>query len=280
VTIWPDLRYIGPPNGYGGIYAKRYIAIHNTSNDANAVGEATYALRRLDKISSHYYVDSGQIVQSLDTKYGANHAGSAQGNRHAVSYEITGVNGWSRQQWLSNVAWPLLWRQVARDCREFNIPAETLTVPQMRAGTPGGIVTHKQMGEAWGGTDHTDPGPNFPMDHLLAGVRAELDPTPEGILNMGMMMIARDKESGQHWLCDGMKRRPIPESSIKDYKHLGSVGALSVWIGTSPEAPNSIWPNVSDLMGLPVSNGSDDPNLSVIKEAVTQVLNNTSLTVG
>ncbi len=281
MTLWPDIPFIGPPRSYSSAtYAKRYIAIHNTANDATAVQEATYAMRRTDSVSSHYYQDNVRIVQSLDTKFGAFHAGSSTGNRHAVSYEITGVNSWTRAQWLSNVAWPLLWRQIARDCREFAIPAQTLTIAQMRAGSPGGIVTHKQMGEAWGGTDHTDPGPNFPMDYLISGVRAALNPTPERILNMGMMMIARDKANGQHWLCDGLTRRKIAESQIKDLKYLGGLGALSVWIGTSPEAPNSVWPDVSDLMGIPVPESGEGPDAAVIRAVVTDVLNDTSLTVG
>jgi N-acetyl-anhydromuramyl-L-alanine amidase AmpD len=282
VTLWPDIPYIGPPASFSSsTYAKRYIAIHNTSNDATAVAEATYARRRTDSISSHYYCDVTRVVQSLDTKFGAFHAGSATGNRHAVSYEITGVNSWTRQQWLNNVNWALLCRQIARDCRGFNILAQPLTIAQMRAGTPSGIVTHKQMGEAWGGTDHTDPGPNFPMDHLLAGVRAELSPTPERIMDMGMMMIARDVESGQHWLCDGMTRRKVSPDEVVQLKFLSGIGALSVWLGKTVDAPNSIWPGVSDLLGLPVEeSGGDGPDAALIRAVVTDVLNDTALTVG
>jgi hypothetical protein len=278
VTIWPDIPYSGPPLGYNATsYPKRYIAIHNTSNDASAFGEASYAKRRPDKVSSHYYVDSVSLVQSLDTRLGANHAGSSTGNRHAVSYEITGVNSWSRSAWIGNVAWKLLWRQCARDCKQFGIPADWLSNSQMRAGTPGGFVTHLQMSQVWGGSDHTDPGPNFPMDYLLAGVRAELDPTPERIFDMGMMMIAKDSTTGQHWLCDGMTRRKIAADDVGHYKYLASLGALSVWTGTPKEAPDSIWPNVSDLLGLPVvSGGSDAAAINVI---VRQALNDTTLTV-
>lgn len=280
--IYSDIPYIGPPNGYNAVpYPKRYIAIHNTANDASDAAEATYAKRRPDKVSSHYYVDSNSITQSLDTKLGANHAGSATGNRYAISYEITGVNAWTRQQWLNNVAWPLLWRQAARDCKEHSIPAQWLTNAQMRAGTPGGFVTHLQMGQVWGGTDHTDPGPNFPMDHLIAGVRAMLVPTPERIFAVGMMMIARDAQSGQHWLCDGMKRRKIEASQVKDYKYLGSIGALSVWTGTTSSVPDSVWPNVSDMLGLPIDETPGDlPDDARIRRIVTEVLNDTSLTVG
>jgi hypothetical protein len=173
---YPDIPYDGPPKSYGKTsYPKRYIAIHNTSNDATDTGEADYAQRRTDGTSSHYYVDANSITQSLTTELGANHAGSTTGNRHAISYEITGVNGWSRARWMSSVAWSLLARQIARDCRKHGIVPQLLTVAQMQDGKATGIVTHDLMRRAWHGTTHTDPGPNFPLDHLLALVKAELD---------------------------------------------------------------------------------------------------------
>lgn len=172
---YPDVRFDGPPNVYNDTpYDKRYVAIHNTSNDASDAAEADYAQRRTDA-SSHYYVDHDSITQSLRTEYGAAHAGSSTGNRHAIAYEITGSNGKSRTWWLANVAWPLLARQIARDCRKHSIDPKVLTVAQMRDGKTTGIVTHDLMRRAWGGTTHTDPGPAFPMDYLIALVRAELD---------------------------------------------------------------------------------------------------------
>ncbi|MEV0267728.1 peptidoglycan recognition family protein [Hamadaea sp. NPDC050747] len=173
---YPDIRWDGPPGAYNSTsYPKRYVAIHNTSNDASDTAEANYAETRPDHISSHYYVDVDSITQSLRTEYGANHAGSTTGNRHAIAYEITGTNGKSRAWWLANVAWAVLARQIARDCRKWGIPARLLTVAQMRDGKTKGIVTHDLMRQAWGGTTHTDPGPGFPIDHLLALVRAELE---------------------------------------------------------------------------------------------------------
>lgn len=173
---YADVRFDGPPRAYNATsYAKRYIAIHNTSNDATDTGEADYGQARTDGTSSHYYVDADSITQSLRTEYGANHAGSTTGNRYAISYEITGTNGKSRAWWLDNVAWAVLARQIARDCRKWSIPAVLLTTAQMKDGTTKGIVTHDLMRQAWGGTTHTDPGANFPLDHLLALVRAELD---------------------------------------------------------------------------------------------------------
>lgn len=168
--------YQGPARNYGASAgSKRYVAIHDTSNDASAKDEMSYAKRRTDSVSSHYYADGNSVIQALDTDLVAWHAGSSTGNARAIAYEITGVNGWTRAQWLARVAWPLLARQIAKDCREHDIEPRILTVAQMQDGRSTGLVTHDLMRRAWGGTDHTDPGPNFPMDHLLDLVRAELN---------------------------------------------------------------------------------------------------------
>src|SRR5687767_970607 len=84
---------------------KWYLTIHNTSNDASARDEASYAQRRTDGVGSHYYCDDVEVLQSNDTDLCVGHVGSTQGNDRGLCYEITGVNGWSREQWLSNVAW-------------------------------------------------------------------------------------------------------------------------------------------------------------------------------
>jgi hypothetical protein len=176
VPIFQNI-FNGPPRSFTNRRTrKRYIAIHNTSNTnlASAKAEARYAKRRTDHISSHYYVDRVQVIQSLDTDLCAHHAGSREGNTRAIAYEITGWNSFKRQRWLSDVAWHLL----AADCRTFDIEPRALTVAELDAGRLTGIVTHDLMRRAFGGTTHTDPGSGFPMDHLVALVRAELGGNP------------------------------------------------------------------------------------------------------
>jgi N-acetyl-anhydromuramyl-L-alanine amidase AmpD len=173
---YSDVPFDGPPKSYNSTkYDKRYIVIHNTSNDASRQDEANYAQTRSDGVSSHYYVDSGGIIQSLRTEYSANHVGSAVGNHHGVAYEITGTNDKSRDWWLSHVAWDSLAGQIARDCTRWSIEARTLSIAQMLDGQSSGIVTHDQARQAWGGTTHTDPGTGFPMDHLITLVKQNLE---------------------------------------------------------------------------------------------------------
>lgn len=169
--------YDGPPNGYTATKTKkRYIVIHNTANDAPAQNEASYAKRRTDSVSSHYYVDGKEVIQSLNTDYKAWHAGSSTGNSYGIAYEVVGTNAKSRTWWLANVAWDKLAKQVATDMRQFGIKNRHLTIAQMRDGVSTGIVTHDDMRRAWGGTTHTDPGANFPMDYLIKKVNEYLNP--------------------------------------------------------------------------------------------------------
>lgn len=172
--------YDGPPHNYTARWTrKRYIAIHNTSNDASAEAEASYATRRTDGISSHLYVDADSVIQSLDTRDKAGHAGSTNGNENAIAVEITGTNGKSREWWLANVAWDKLGAALAAIIRShwpdgsFRVRrasvAEMKINPKVRA-----FYGHDDMRLAWGGTTHTDPGPNFPWDRLFAVTTAAL----------------------------------------------------------------------------------------------------------
>lgn len=170
-----DEIWAGPGRNYKRVNSspqlttKWYITIHNTSNDASARDEASYAKTRTDGVGAHYFIDDVEVLQSTDTDWCVGHVGSDEGNTRGISYEITGVNGWTRAQWLANVAWNKLAAVIARDCAQFGIPVRLLTVAQMRQFSSGvkGFVTHDLSRQAWGGTTHTDPGPNFPMDHLL-----------------------------------------------------------------------------------------------------------------
>lgn len=171
----PGIPFIGPPRSYRtSQYPKRYILIHNTANDASARDEAAYAKNRTDGVSSHYYGDDVEVIQSLNTKYGANHVGSSTGNNYAISWELTGTNGKSRDWWINNLVWGEISAVMALDCEAYGIPARLLTIEQMRDGTSKGFCTHDMARQAWGGTTHTDPGSNFPMDLLLDLVTAAL----------------------------------------------------------------------------------------------------------
>lgn len=170
------IPYVQGRNAYTDVDGRKYgIAIHNTSNNATAENEALYATRRTDGTSSHFYVDNDSIIQSLDTNSRAGHAGSQQGNNNAIAFEITGTNDKSRQWWLDNVAWVPLGHVLALLCVSYDITVRRASVTEMKANQfVQAFYSHNDMRLAWGGTDHTDPGPNFPWDRLFQVTNAAL----------------------------------------------------------------------------------------------------------
>ena len=174
------IKFVQGRNSYKDSDGHKYgIAIHNTSNDASAADEASYATRRTDGVSSHFYVDKRQVIQSLDTSARAGHAGSSNGNQNAVAVEIVGTNGKSRQWWLDNVDWVELGKVLAAVCKTYGIAVRRASVAEMKKNPKvKAFYSHDDMRRAWGGTTHDDPGPNFPWDRLFAVVNAALHPVP------------------------------------------------------------------------------------------------------
>lgn len=174
------ITYIqGRNSGVDADGTKYGIAIHNTSNDASAAAEAAYATRRTDGTSSHFYADGLTVIQSLDTNAKAGHAGSVNGNQNAVAVEIVGTNGKAREWWLSNVNWGLLGRTLAEVVKAYGIAVRRASVQEMKNNPKvKAFYSHNDMRLAWGGTDHDDPGDNFPWDVLFASVNDALRPPP------------------------------------------------------------------------------------------------------
>lgn len=178
----PGIPYHQGKNEYTDRDGKKFgIAIHNTANTASDTAESLYADHRTDGISSHFYVDKDSVTQSIDTDYRVGHAGSYEGNEHAIAFEITGTNDKSRDWWLSNVAWDKLGYVIAymikNDPDLANFQVRRVAVSEMKANPRiKGFYSHNDMRLAWGGTTHTDPGPNFPWDKLVAAVKAALAP--------------------------------------------------------------------------------------------------------
>jgi hypothetical protein len=56
----------------------------------------------------------------------------------------------------------------------YGIPCRWLTDDQVKIREKG-LTTHTQLRRVFGGTTHTDPGPNFPYDFVLSAVRDAFD---------------------------------------------------------------------------------------------------------
>ena len=183
----PGVPFVQGRNSFDDADGKHFgIAIHNTSNTnlASAEDEADFATRRTDGISAHFYCDKNSVVQSLDTDARAGHAGSSEGNQNSIAVEITGLNSFSRQRWLDSVAWDKLARTLAfvilNDPDYAGFQVRRASVEEMKDNPKvKAFYGHDDMRRAFGGTTHTDPGPNFPWDHLIATVKAAVDGNAE-----------------------------------------------------------------------------------------------------
>jgi len=120
-------------------------------------------------VSSHYCADSNSVVQCVLLKDVAWTVGNRSGNYRGINWELSGFASQTREQWLDEFG-VAMFDQIApiirADAAEYGIPLERRTIAELQAYQPG-ITSHNDLGKAFGGTDHTDPGPNFPWDYLL-----------------------------------------------------------------------------------------------------------------
>lgn len=129
--------------------------------------------------SAHFTVDNTSVVQCVDIDRRAWHAPP---NLGSIGIEHAGYANQTRAQWLDPFGISMLnlsARLSAWLCRTLSIPARWLTVAQLRAGERG-LCTHADVSNAWGQTDHTDPGPNFPKDWYLRQVQSYLTGATNG----------------------------------------------------------------------------------------------------
>lgn len=165
---------------YGGPRSTSYLQavfIHTTESPLGTPCEnvANYQLRARNG-SYHYLADqSGRLLRENTDDWIAWGTGN-RGNDIGLHLSFVTYASSSRATWLSNLkmldaaAW-----QVARWCKAYNIPPRAISPTDLRNGVKG-ISTHDGARLAWGVTDHTDPGPGFPMDVFCDLVSKHLNP--------------------------------------------------------------------------------------------------------
>lgn len=185
---FPLVAWAGPAaagRSRAGLGPMRYITWHCTSNPtSNAVGEAAFARNRTDGVGTHAVADATVCLQTQVTSLYLGHVGSSTGNRYGIAIECCGVNADSAAHWrpiIDRVA-PFARAAMAK----HGIANRWLTIEQMRDGHSTGHITHDMARIAWGSTDHTDPGPNFPKDHVTASIAGSANAAAEGALMAGL----------------------------------------------------------------------------------------------
>jgi len=260
-TEYPDLPFV-PPRAFGtgrAGYPVQYVVIHYTAGSersTSAEDGAAYDQRRTDGTSTHYFVDSNSVVQCVYTRDRAN-AAFHYGNRYGIQYELCGTVQ-TRAQWLDAASDATLTnaaRQIARDCIKYQLPVRRLTTAQMRNGEKG-ICGHVDVTNAYGLGDHTDPGPEFPWDVLLARINQFLGtgPTPQED-DMPLVFFAKLKNVDTVHLVDSfMTSRFVTAEEFPVLKQALTANGLgtTVW-----EWPNDV--AHQRLLGVNLDRIDDDP---------------------
>lgn len=129
-----------------------------------------------DRVASwHYAVDSGSITQSVREADVAYHAPGANANGIGIELATPGMP--TAQEWADPYSQKMLnlsaWL-AAGVCSRWKIDPFYVDASGLREGRRG-ITTHAQVSLAFKKADHMDPGPNFPIDYVIAKIKSRLD---------------------------------------------------------------------------------------------------------
>lgn len=146
-------------------------ATHGSEGARSAENGAAEILRSGMRKSWHYMVDADSVVRSVRDEHRAWHCGK-RGNALGIGIELCGRADQTIAQWYdaASLATLQLAVRLCRDlCFRWQLPPVLVDVADLHAGRPG-ITTHAMVSAAWRESDHTDPGPGFPLEAFVAAV--------------------------------------------------------------------------------------------------------------
>jgi hypothetical protein len=204
------LEWVGPASAGHGSYTKRFIVFHCTDNDAPAINEANYAKSRSDGIGTHFVCDEKRLIQTCETTEAVGHVGSTIGNQRGIALEMVGTEESSTDHYKEVVATAMPGIKAA--CTKWGIPPRWLTSAQANDGTSKGWLTHDDCRRFFGGTTHTDPGPNFDRQYVID----KYSETSSAVVSQGdenMSTIVRFEGNSAVWITDGVSARWLTDWS-------------------------------------------------------------------
>jgi N-acetyl-anhydromuramyl-L-alanine amidase AmpD len=148
--------------------------------------------------SAHYMVDPSDVWCGVLPPAEAWHCGNA--NQYAggasIGIEQTGYAAYDAE-WLGSAdaqaQMDRLVDLVRSLCDRYGISQQWLTADQLHAGVSG-ITTHGFLSSIGMGTDHTDPGPNWPHEEFMRRLTGGATPQPsqEDTVNVWLMRAKND----------------------------------------------------------------------------------------
>lgn len=173
---WAPRFGFGGPRNIAGI---QRIVVHTTENPAGtpAANVANYQLTSASG-SYHVLVDTtGHRLRENDDSWITWSTGNNAGNVQGVNLSFVAQAAWTRAQWLAQE------KMLRAGATVVAYWSKTHNIPATKVTTGRGVCGHGDL-RAFGGTDHTDPGPNFPWDVFLSYVNQVLagggTTTPKG----------------------------------------------------------------------------------------------------
>lgn len=144
---------------------------------------AQFFARGTTRASAHFCIDADSVVQCVKLMNVAWHAPGA--NHQGIGIEHAGYARQTAAEWADEFSEKMLAKSalLAADlCHTYAIPHAYVPADELRLGRRG-ITTHADVSRAFRKSDHTDPGPNFPMAHYLEMVRfaAGVDPISQEV---------------------------------------------------------------------------------------------------
>lgn len=206
---------IWSPNKHGTRMKKNIIVIHTNEpgpyayNKFPGTAESLGRYLQQSSVQASYQInvdrngDLCRMVKDADAAWAA----GPIANNEGLHLCFLGWAQQSRDEWLSFPKQLDAGAKVVADwCRQEGIPAEKLSAAQFKAAK-WGVGGHGDVAKAWGETNHTDPGVNFPFDILIAKVKAILNPAApapapapqQGGQGMSAEMIQWMGEKGDGW---------------------------------------------------------------------------------
>lgn len=123
------------------------------------------------KASAHYCVGADGVIQCVRDEDTAWHAPGA--NATGIGIEMVGYAAQSPDQWNDDYSKTML-EQVALLvidlAKKHGIPLRQLSPDDLKVGTTG-LCGHVDVSRAFGRSNHTDPGENFPWQDFITMVR-------------------------------------------------------------------------------------------------------------
>lgn len=189
-----DIDLLSPNDSGISGQKRKWVLLHTDESVRIAYGVAWTAKRLAEYQQSpsaggSYHVGigrAGDTARINDDEFSP----WATGNRNNFDAYHICLNGWARadrREWLSYAAQIEKTAQViAHYCRKYSIPCRWVTGAEMARGIEG-VADHNESRIAFGNTDHTDVGQNYPKDELikranqiLSGTGAETNLIMEG----------------------------------------------------------------------------------------------------